>query len=130
ENASRLGFAARAAFVVGNFGSPLVGEFDLVVANPPYIATGNIAALAPEVRHDPLQALDGGSDGLDAYRAIAADAGRLIKPTGFLVLELGAGQANAVAKLLQLEGLSSAPVRPDLSGVPRALTAGVATMTR
>ena len=130
ENAACLGLANRTALVVANFGAPLAGEFDLVVANPPYIATGNIAALDPEVRHDPLQALDGGSDGLAAYRIIAADAGRLIKPLGHLVLELGAGQANAVAKLLQLEGLFAAPAQVDLNGIPRALCASVATMTR
>lgn len=130
ENAARLGFSSRAVMAVGDYGAPLAGGFDLVVSNPPYIATGDIADLAPEVRHDPLHSLDGGADGLDGYRAIAADARRLIKPQGHLVLELGAGQANAVAKLLQFEGLSPAPARADLSGIPRALSAGVATMTR
>jgi release factor glutamine methyltransferase len=130
ENASRLGLSARAAMVVGDFGSPLAGGLDLAVANPPYIATGDIAALSPEVRHDPLRALDGGADGLAAYRAIAADAQRLIKPLGRLVLELGAGQADAVARLLLTEGLAPAPPQLDLNGIPRALTATVATMTR
>lgn len=130
ENAACLELSARAATVVGNFGAPLAGGFDLVVSNPPYIATGNIPALDPEVRHDPLQALDGGSDGIAAYRIIAADAGRLIKPLGHLVLELGVGQANAVANLLQLEGLSPTPAQSDLNGVPRAISASVATMTR
>jgi release factor glutamine methyltransferase len=130
DNAIRHGLSPRAAMLACNFGAALVGGFDLVVANPPYIATGEIAALPPEVRHDPLQALDGGHDGLAAYRAIAADVRRLIKPLGHLVLELGAGQADAVTKLLQAENLVLAPAQSDLNGIPRALTASVATMTR
>jgi release factor glutamine methyltransferase len=130
DNAMRLGLSARAAMVVCDFGSALDGNFDLVVANPPYIATNDIAALSPEVRCDPPRALDGGSDGLAAYCAIAADAQRLLKPTGRLVLELGANQANAVATLLQGAGLAPAPPHYDLNGILRALSAGVATMTR
>ena len=130
ENAVRHGLSLRAAMLVCDFGAALAGGFDLVVANPPYIAAGEIAALSPEVRHDPLRALDGGHDGLAAYRAIAADARRLIKPLGHLVLELGAGQANAVTKLLQAQNLAPASARTDLNGIPRALTASVATMTR
>ncbi len=130
DNADRLGFSPRASFVVADYGVTLASKLDLIVSNPPYIATPDIAELAPEVRHDPLDSLDGGFDGLAAYRAIAADVRRLIEPRGYLVLELGAGQAHAVAKLLQLEGLSAAPPRPDLNNVPRALTASVATMTR
>jgi release factor glutamine methyltransferase len=130
ENATQLGLSTRAAMVVSDFGTALDGSFDLVVANPPYIATSDIAALSPEVRHDPLRALDGGSDGLAAYRAIAADAQRLLKHTGKLVLELGAGQATAVATLLQDAGLTPGPAHSDLNGIPRALSAGVATMTR
>jgi len=113
-----------------DFGAALDGGFDLVVANPPYIASNDIASLPAEVRQDPLRALDGGTDGLNAYRAIAADAHRLINPSGHLVMELGAGQEAAVAKLLQTKGLAPAPARPDLNGIPRALTASVATMTR
>jgi release factor glutamine methyltransferase len=130
ENAARLGLSSRAAMVVTDFGSGLGGRFDLVVANPPYVATGDIAALAPEVRHDPLHALDGGADGLAAYRAIAADASRLLDRQGHIVLELGAGQEEAVTKLLQAAGLTVAPVWRDLSGIARALPASVATMTR
>jgi len=129
-NAIRLGLSARAAMVVGDFGAPLASGFDLVVANPPYVASGDIAGLSPEVRHDPQRALDGGADGLAAYRAIAADARRLIKPLGHLVLELGASQATAVAKLLRMAGLTPARPQPDLNGIPRALSATVATMTR
>ena len=85
----------RAAFVACDYGAALGGRFDLVVCNPPYVARSEIATLAPEVREfDPRRALDGGIDGLDAYRAIAADARRLLAPDGTLVLELGAGMAD------------------------------------
>jgi release factor glutamine methyltransferase len=130
ENARQLGLSARVAMVMCDFGVSLAGRFDLVVANPPYIAKAEIAALSPEVRCDPPRALDGGADGLTAYRAIAADARRLIKPLGHLVLELGAGQQDAVTELLLNAGLLPASARPDLNGIPRALTASVATMTR
>jgi release factor glutamine methyltransferase len=130
ENAARLELSSRAAMIVTDFGSSLAGRFDLVVANPPYVATAQIAALAPEVRHDPLRALDGGADGLAAYRAIAADARRLLDPSGHMVLELGTGQKDAVTNLLRAAGLAVAPVWHDLGGTARALPASVATMTR
>jgi release factor glutamine methyltransferase len=130
ENAAQLGVAERTALLVTDFGASLAGGFDLVVSNPPYVASGDIATLSREVRHDPRRALDGGADGLAAFRAIAPDVHRLIKPLGHLVLELGAGQEHAVTELLRDAGLSSAPARPDLNGIPRALCASVATMTR
>ena len=102
------------------------GQFDLIVSNPPYVARGDIAALAPEVRvYDPALALDGGNDGLDVYRAIAAEAGRLLSPGGRLIVELGAGQEAAVAALLTKAGLRVAAARKDLAGIPRALCASV-----
>jgi release factor glutamine methyltransferase len=125
RNAEHLGLAGRAAFVACDFGAALAGSCDLVVSNPPYIASPDIATLAPEVRDfDPRGALDGGSDGLTAYRAIAADARRLLAPGGWLVVEVGIGQADAVTALLAGGGLepSEAP-RHDLSGVPRVVTA-------
>jgi len=119
----RLGLA-RAAFVACDMGVALRGAFDLIVSNPPYIASADIAALAPEVRDfDPHFALDGGHDGLDCYRAIAAAAPMLLKPTGALVVELGAGQAQAVAALFASAGLTPSPPRMDLRGTPRALIA-------
>ena len=92
SNAERLGLARRAGFVACDFGTALAGPFDLVVVNPPYIASAEIAALPPEVRRDPRLALDGGADGLDCYRAVTGDARRLLSPTGQLVVELGFGQ--------------------------------------
>jgi release factor glutamine methyltransferase len=122
DNAVSLGLDARAAFVNCDYASALMPPFDLVVANPPYIAHAGIAALAPEVsRFDPPRALDGGPDGLDGYRAIAADLPRLLSPRGRLVLELGAGQHAAVAELCASAGLASGPVKHDGSGVARAL---------
>jgi release factor glutamine methyltransferase len=123
ENAAALGLADRAEFVASDYGRALAGPFDLVVSNPPYVARGDIAALPPEVRdHDPARALDGGTDGLDAYRAIAADARRLLAPGGALVLELGAGQDAAVRALMGANGFTSdSPTRNDLAGIARAV---------
>lgn len=133
ENAARTalanleanGLADRASVVVGDWGSALVGGFDLVVSNPPYIAEDEMAGLAVDVRlHDPHLALVAGADGLAAYRAIAADLPRLLKPDGVAVLELGAGQEPAVAALVQCAGLRVlGPARADLGGIPRALCA-------
>jgi release factor glutamine methyltransferase len=125
-NAERLGLAARAHFVACDFGAALHGGFDLVVSNPPYVASGDIAGLAPEVReHDPRGALDGGPQGLDGYRAIAADARRLLAPDGTLVVELGAGQASAVAALLLNGGIVAGAEKHDISGHSRALSSGL-----
>ncbi len=124
-NAEAHDLEKRAAFVACDFGAALAGGFDLVVSNPPYVARPDIASLAPEVReHDPALALDGGADGLDAYRAIAADAKRLLAPFGTLVLELGAGQAEAVGNLLREADLEVLEPVPDLAGIPRAIAAG------
>jgi release factor glutamine methyltransferase len=123
-NAARLGLTSRAAFVACDFGAALGPAFDLVVSNPPYIASAEIATLAVEVReHDPRHALDGGADGLAAYRAIVADAPRLLGPAGHLVLEIGAGQEAAVSGLFPAAGLAEAAARSDLAGVMRALAA-------
>jgi release factor glutamine methyltransferase len=123
-NARRLGVGARAAFIACDFGAALAGGLELVVANPPYISTSEIAALAPEVRDfDPRGALDGGPDGLAAYRAITADARRLLAPGAHLVMEIGAGQASAVSTLAAAAGLGSIAAVPDLAGIPRVVSA-------
>lgn len=128
DNAAALGLAARCAFLACDIAGAVRGRFDLVVSNPPYIAAGDIHSLAPEVReYDPRLALDGGPDGLDCYRAIAAAAGALLAPAGRLIVELGAGQEAAVSALFAAAGLIlAAPVRKDLAGVPRALSVGPA----
>ncbi len=126
-NARRLG-QTRAAFIACDMAAALRGRFDLIVANPPYIRSGDIAALAPEVRDfDPRSALDGGSDGLDGHRTIAAAVPRLLAPGAAVVVEIGAGQAEAVSALFSAAGLAGARPRSDLSGVPRALVAKKAT---
>ncbi len=129
DNADRLDLLARAEFISSDFGAVLTGTFDLVVSNPPYVASGDMAALPPEVRLDPRRALDGGADGLDCYRTIVGQAPRLLKPDGHMVVELGIGQEPAVAMLFRAAGLAPSPARPDLSGIPRALHVRVATMT-
>jgi len=124
-NAQRLGLADRADFVLSDFAA-VTGMFDLVVSNPPYVASSEIGGLAVEVRdHDPRHALDGGTDGLAAYRTIAATAPRLLAPAGRLVVEIGAGQEDAVSELFVQSGLAIAALRPDLSGIPRVLCATV-----
>jgi release factor glutamine methyltransferase len=129
SNAAALGFAARASFVACDHGAALGAGFDLVVANPPYVASRDIEGLEPEVRDfDPRRALDGGPDGLTAYRSIAGDARRILAPHGVLVFELGAGQLDAVTSLAAAAGLVPAGAfRSDLSGVPRALAVKVSS---
>jgi release factor glutamine methyltransferase len=123
DNARRQGLAG-AGFVACDLAAALRGPFDVIVSNPPYIATDDIAGLPPEVRlYDPHGALDGGPDGLDFYRAIAASAPALLAPDGLVVVELGAGQAEPVAALFAGAGLAPSPPQPDLNGIPRALVA-------
>jgi release factor glutamine methyltransferase len=124
-NAARLGIAARAVFVACDFAAALGDGFDLVVSNPPYVRSADIDALAPDVRdHDPRLALDGGADGLDAYRAIASEARRILAPSAELIVEIGYGQEASVAAELGEHGLAvTAPARADLAGIPRSLAA-------
>jgi len=127
-NAEHWGFKSRCNFVVCDIASGVEGPFDLVVSNPPYIAHAEIAALAPEVRdYDPMVALDGGDDGLAAYRAIAGEANRLLAPGGRLFVELGLGQEEAVRALFTNVGLTVGIARKDLAGIPRVLGAGLAS---
>jgi release factor glutamine methyltransferase len=123
-NAERNKLSGRARFVVCNIADGIEGSFDLIVSNPPYIPHAEIATLMPEVRdYDPPMALDGGTDGLDAYRAIARDARRLLAPGGRLIVELGMGQESAAAALFMQSGLTASAARADLAGIPRALVA-------
>jgi release factor glutamine methyltransferase len=123
-NLEALGLGARVAFACGDWGAALNAKFDLVVCNPPYIAADEFKQLSLEVHdHDPHFALDGGIDGLDAYRAIVSDLARMLPAHGVAVLELGRGQEYAVANLTRDRGLVVAgPARLDLAGIPRALT--------
>ncbi len=123
QNAQRLMLEDRAAFLRSDFARALRGGFDGVVSNPPNIETPDIAVRAGAVRdHEPRLALDGGTDGLDAYRRIARQSNDLLAPGGHLIVEIGKGQETAVADLFQCAGLALArpPVR-DLAGMPRVL---------
>ncbi len=121
-NAELNGLGKRAAFVASNWADAVEGRFDLIVSNPPYIRAAEIPSLEPEVsRFDPLGALDGGSDGLDAYRAILADVRRLLAPGGRLVLEVGHDQAGSVRALAASHDFAVESVRQDLSGQARAI---------
>ena len=125
-NAERHGLGGRCSFVACDMAAPLQGPFDLIISNPPYIAHDEIATLVPEVRnYDPAIALDGGPTGLDGYRAIAAEAGRLLAPDGRIIVELGAGQEAAVRALFTKAGLQVGAARNDLAGIPRALGATI-----
>jgi release factor glutamine methyltransferase len=124
-NAVRCRVDSRCDFVVCDIASGVEGPFDLIVSNPPYIAHDDIVTLAPEVRdYDPRVALDGGRDGLDAYRSIAGDAKRILAPGGRLFVELGVGQDEQVRVLFTKAGLSPGIPRSDLAGIPRVLGAG------
>lgn len=121
QNALHLDLEKQVCFVVSDWATAVGGGFDLVLANPPYVETGAIASLQVEVAdHDPHFALDGGADGLDAYRAILGDLGRLLAPFGRGFLEVGYGQAHAVAELGGNHGFS-AKFHCDLAGTERVV---------
>jgi release factor glutamine methyltransferase len=128
RNAARIGVSERADFRLSRWLDDVRDIFDVVVSNPPYIPTQVIAELEAEVvLFDPVEALDGGEDGLDAYRILAKDAWRAIAPGGWLVMEIGSGQSHDVARLL----MDHAPddrcemveFWPDLSGQSRCVAA-------
>lgn len=115
-----VNFGNRATLVASDWAQAGGNSFDLIFSNPPYIPAGDIAALAPEVRlFEPLAALDGGPDGLDAYRSLAALLPRVMRPGAAALLELGQGQAGLVEPLYQ--NLTVDRVAPDLGGIPRVL---------
>lgn len=122
SNAARNRLGDRAAFAVTDWADLTTEPADLVLSNPPYIEAGAVAGLAPEVaRFDPMGALVGGADGLEAYRSLAAVLPRVLAPDGIAILELGAGQCRAVAALSEAAGFSVEDVRKDLGGIDRSL---------
>lgn len=124
-NAARNGVAERAAFRQGNWTAGIDERFDLILSNPPYIGSAEIAGLDPNVReHDPLLALDGGPDGLTAYRALAAALPDHLHPGGLVILEIGAGQEEAVIALMEQAGLHHLESHRDLGGHIRGLVFG------
>jgi release factor glutamine methyltransferase len=123
RNVRELGLSERVRLLAGDLFAPLgslSASLDLVVANPPYLPSAVIGSLPPEVsRHEPRAALDGGPDGLAVIRRIVAGAPRLLKPGGWLLMEIGEDQAGPLASLMAAEGFSSIRARRDLNGVER-----------
>ncbi len=124
ENAEALGLADRAEMRAGDWGADLPDQYDIVVSNPPYIPSDDIEGLDPEVsEHEPWLALDGGRDGLDAYRTLAGELPFLVREGGWTALEVGQGQAAAVARLVRAAGFRIERVVADLGGVERVILA-------
>ena len=121
-NAERLGAAV--TFVDGDLDAPLAAHapFSLIVANLPYIPTGELPSLPADVRSEPASALDGGADGLDLVRRLVAGAPALLGPGGVLALEIGAGQAEATRAALQAAGFADIQTRRDLAGIERVVS--------
>ncbi|EIM25095.1 peptide chain release factor N(5)-glutamine methyltransferase [Microvirga lotononidis] len=121
-NATDNGVGSRSRFALSRWADGVSGSFDLIVSNPPYIASGVIPSLDEEVReHDPRLALDGGPDGLEPYRVLLLEAGRLLVPGGLIVFEIGYDQAEDLTALAEARGLEILRIAPDLSGNPRCI---------
>jgi len=123
DNAAALGLAGRTAFLRGDWTAGLAdGNFDLVVSNPPYIASDVIETLEPEVReYEPRLALDGGADGLDAYRALAPEVLRVLKPGGLFAVEIGYDQKASVEALFREAGAENVRTVRDLADRDRVV---------
>ncbi|NKX44854.1 peptide chain release factor N(5)-glutamine methyltransferase [Roseibacterium sp. KMU-115] len=122
-NAARHGVAGRLSFLNADWWDGVEGVFDLVVSNPPYVTEAEYAGLAPEITGwEPRGALTPGGDGLAAYRAIAAGLGAHLAPGGRCLVEIGAGQGEAVAALFAAAGLDAVAVHPDINGKPRVVS--------
>jgi len=125
RNAAALGLGGRTQFVRGNWGDGLSGEWDVILANPPYIPSKALQTLMPEVAsYEPKLALDGGADGLEAYRVLAPEIARLLAPTGIAAVEVGDGQGPAMTAIMVGAGLVLRGIRHDLSGVDRCIVLG------
>ena len=126
-NVQKQNLSTRVVVLEGDFLDPLLGLsvlFDAIVSNPPYIPTGDIDSLQPEVsRFEPREALDGGSDGLDSYRVLLPRALELLTGAGFTAVEIGAGQASAVCEIARRSGYARVEVVPDLAGIQRVVIA-------
>ena len=122
-NAANAGLANRTTFIVCDYATGLSGPFDLIVSNPPYIRSADIAGLAAEVREfDPWAALDGGADGLDGYHALIPQAAGLLAPDAALIVEAGEGQIGQIEGIMTTAGLTPASVpKADLAGIQRAV---------
>jgi release factor glutamine methyltransferase len=121
ENVRRLELEDRVWLAQAHWLAPVRAWADVIAANPPYVPTEELERLAPEVRHEPRSALDGGPDGLDAVRAILREAPGLLRHPGAIVLEVGPGQAARVESLLREAGAVDTGVRKDLAGIERVV---------
>ncbi len=122
KNAASLGYSGRTSFEEGSWFEPVTGRFDFIVSNPPYIRSGEIGSLSPMVRdHDPHLALDGGEDGLAAYRIILEQAPNHLKRDGFVAVEIGHDQCEAVSLLAKQQRWQVVSSVRDLAGHPRCL---------
>ena len=122
QNAQELGLAGRARFLRGEWGESVAGRFDVIFINPPYIKSGDIALLAPEVKaHEPESALDGGKDGLDSYRRIAPLLLQLLSAKGCAFVEIGEGQAEAVTAIFENAKLLIEGTVTDFARIYRCL---------
>jgi release factor glutamine methyltransferase len=123
RNIVRHGLESRCALLGGDW-TAVTGSFDIIVSNPPYVRSGDLASLSPDVRdYEPQAALDGGPDGLAAYRALAPVLKRHLAPNGQALLEIGAGQSHLVVRVLKAAGLGAEKIAADLAGIPRCVMA-------
>mgnify|MGYP001123029224 FL=1 len=121
-NAERNGVAERVSCLAGDLAELPPGPFAMVVSNPPYIPTADCEQLMTEVRdHEPRLALDGGEDGLTAYRQLSSQSGEILLPGGWLLVEVGVGQAEDVVALFESAGLAEITSRDDYAGIPRVV---------
>lgn len=121
RNAGRHGVSDRARLIEGGWDAAGPGPYDLVLANPPYLASAEMTGLAPELAHEPASALESGPQGLEAYRALGPVIAASLASGGRAFVEIGQGQSETVPALLAEQGLVTADLRPDLAGIPRCL---------
>ena len=120
-NAARLLGSGRASFLNADLFPPEPVLFDAILSNPPYITSGEMAALAPEVLQEPALALHGGEDGLDFYRRLMEGGWRYLKPAGFMAVEVGANQARTVSRMAEQAGWKTENIIPDYAGIERVV---------
>ena len=121
QNARALALDHRAEFRNSDWLSGVSGRFDIVFANPPYVATQELSNLAPDVRHEPVQALDGGTDGMAAYREIVSGLHNLLSSGAMVFLEIGQGQADSVHAIFRAAGFTVTATVCDLAAIPRCV---------
>ena len=124
RNVARFGLSERCVIRGGDWAEATAGPYDVILSNPPYIKTADLADLEPEVAYEPVLALDGGPDGLSAYRGLAPALARLLSPNGYVFLEIGAGQSGEVGAVLAQSGIALINLAPDLAGIPRVFVGG------